>query len=102
MSRKTDKERAARGEIFRNGHKIRIAPGETLDHNMPRGMTYFCSKCRHVISEDMIAGHLALCQPEGTICGYCGKKFLAHEIVDHMKNCRKKTVLKLTPGAVKT
>jgi hypothetical protein len=102
MSGKADQERAARGEIFRNGMKIHIAPGETLRRNLPRGMVFKCGKCGGIYSEDMEPGHLALCQPDGSICGHCMKKFPAHEIISHMKVCGTKPPIKLIQGSVIT
>lgn len=69
MSKRSDIERAERGEVFRSGSLVHSVPGEKVDPRKGTKLILTCGICRQVFTEDMAPGHLQVCQPHGAICG---------------------------------
>ena len=70
-----DKQRAISGQPFRNV----VTP-----------VLYFqCGKCKESMTDTIATEHLKTCQPNGAICGNCGKVIAAVEFVKHIKGCNK-------------
>jgi bacterioferritin-associated ferredoxin len=88
MSKRKNRERGARGEIYREGRLIHVTPGEKVDAKEYGTLLLTCGKCHRTFSETMASEHLKKCQPLGAMCGKCWKKFSPEEFMPHFKGCK--------------
>jgi len=87
MSKKTDIERALRGEVYRHGNLVHAAPGERVPTRREDTQLLICGKCGQTFTSNMASEHLKKCQPDGAICAKCGRKFMPDDFIPHFKRC---------------
>ncbi len=87
MSGKKDRERAARGEVYRHGNLVHAVPGEKVPTRRQDTRVLICGECRQAFTSDMATDHLKKCQPNGAVCTKCGNKYMPEDFINHFLRC---------------
>jgi len=88
LSKRVDRERVARGVLFRGGHRILVEPGEAINLNDDKTQLLICGKCNAIMSESRITEHLMKCQPLGVTCAKCRNVFPPDKFLSHFQRCK--------------